>query len=230
MNIKKFFEINNLISKKLLTLIDNTFNGSMSLYDLAFIFEIIIDEEIKNSNGIVFTPKFIANFIIENIFTNIEIQDDIKILDPACGSSIFLLVALEVIHKKLKKSKIDIIENNLFGIDILDDNVRRSKILLKLACIDELLENNTINFNIITKNSLEVSWNEIFNISNFDFIIGNPPYVNPHDLDKNTQILLKNNFKTTKTGTTNIFYAFIEKVWISLIIPVKYLLLSQTTS
>ena len=38
-----------------------------------------------------------------------------------------------------------------------------------------------------------------------------PPYVNPHDLNKETVVFLKKTFSTTKAGVFNIFYAFIEQ-------------------
>ena len=38
-----------------------------------------------------------------------------------------------------------------------------------------------------------------------------PPYVNPHNLNKETVVFLKKTFSTTKAGVFNIFYAFIEQ-------------------
>lgn len=206
------FNLKKNVSQKIISETDIVFKKNIHIYDLAFLFEIIIDDAIKNINGIVFTPKFITEFIIENLLKEEnKIDNKMTIIDPACGTSIFLLVALELLSMKFSKDKLSIIKENLFGIDIFPENIRRSKILLKLACIDELSEENEITFNLKEANSLTESWDELFNQDGFDYIIGNPPYVNPHDLDKETREILKKNYKTTKTGTTNIFYAFIEK-------------------
>ena len=44
----------------------------------------------------------------------------------------------------------------------------------------------------------------------FDLIIGNPPYINVHDLDENTREELRK-FISCSSGTADIYYAFIEK-------------------
>jgi predicted RNA methylase len=45
----------------------------------------------------------------------------------------------------------------------------------------------------------------------FDLIIGNPPYIKIHDLEENVREFIKDNFETCKSGTIDIFFAFIEK-------------------
>lgn len=68
-----------------------------------------------------------------------------------------------------------------------------------------------LRFNIKVANSLKENWFELFGKKTFHFIIGNPPYVNTHDMSKDTISLLKKNYRTTQKGTFNIFYAFIEQ-------------------
>lgn len=199
------------IRKEILEELDTIFEKKITIYDLAFLFEDFFNDEVKSSNGIVFTPKYISEFIIKNALKTMIIKDDIKILDPACGSGIFLLVALEILASTLKKSKLDIVKENLYGIDIIKENTKRTILLLKLACIKNLEKEIDFEKNIITGDSLKESWIDLFSIKEFDLIIGNPPYVNPHDLAKETVVLLKNNFISTKKGTINIFYAFLEK-------------------
>lgn len=210
-NKKNILNMENNINKALLESLKEILGNNFSLFDMAILFEYIINEDTKSKNGIVFTPKYISDFIFNNVIKEEKIDNNTKILDPACGTSIFLLSALEILHKKLNKSKKEIIEENLYGIDILEENISRSKIILTLACLDELSDKDILKFNLKQENSLLVPWNKTFNIDNFDFIIGNPPYVNPHDLDLKTTKILKENFITTKKGTINIFYAFIEK-------------------
>lgn len=60
--------------------------------------------------------------------------------------------------------------------------------------------------------SLKCSWEKEFKLNKkIDYIIGNPPYINTHDMQKDYIKFLKTNYNTTKQGCFNIFYAFIEK-------------------
>ena len=130
-------------------------------------------------------------------------------IDPGCGCGIFLISAAE----KLLETEMDIdtiIENHIYGIDIDPDNARRCEIVLRLLSAKYGGNYEKIKVNVKCKDSLKCSWTKEFNVKGFDFIIGNPPYVNPHDMNKETVNYLKKTFKTTKSGVFNIFYAFVE--------------------
>src|SRR5699024_7889838 len=102
------------------------------------------------------------------------------VCDLSCGSGEFLVSAL----KKLKnifsdKSLIQIIENNLYGVDILEENVFCTKLFLSLYVLTKNEDTDKINFNIIKADSTRDDILTIFDHSNiqkgFDFIVGNPP-------------------------------------------------------
>ena len=175
-------------------------------------FEYLLDKDQKNENGIVFTPKYISDFIVKDSLNGIKNwSSNIKIIDPGCGCGIFLISAIEYIHKKYNIDINTIIENNIYGIDIMEENARRCQLAIELYCIINNLElKKDIKYNIVSEDSLKENWNTIFDVEKFDYIIGNPPYVNPHDMKKETIKFLKDNFKTTQEGVFNIFYAFIE--------------------
>ena len=174
-------------------------------------FEYLLSHEIKNENGIVFTPKYISDYIVENTMSDIKSIENIKIIDPGCGCGIFLVSAIDFLRKKFNIPVKKIIEDNIYGIDIINENVERCSLILKIYCLMMGENIKNIKINIISRDSLRCDWNEEFNISKIDYIIGNPPYVNTHDLDEKTKELLKNRFLTTKDGVANIFYAFIEQ-------------------
>ena len=99
-------------------------------------FEFLIAQEDKTENGIVFTPKYIADYISDDLFNNISNWNSkIKIIDPGCGCGIFLISAIEKIHSKFGIGIAEIIENNIFGIDILEQNVVRCRYVLQLYCL-----------------------------------------------------------------------------------------------
>ena len=60
------------------------------------------------------------------IISNIAPQEDSKIIDPSCGSGAFLLGIIKYYQRNFNKSTEKIIKENLYGIDILEYNTRRS--------------------------------------------------------------------------------------------------------
>jgi len=106
----------------------------------------------------------------------------LKILDPACGAGIFLLksgqILLELTSKIAKrlnlrqmifKKRVDIIEKNLYGVDIFEESIQECKSQLKkwLISNNQLNLNNYgnkyINFNLKVGNSLIGRLNEEIN-------------------------------------------------------------------
>lgn len=194
--------------KDLLTLLDNLDFPICIEYVIAF-FEALLEKETIEENGIVFTPRYIADYINECVLTERKC-DNVKVIDPGCGCGIFLVSAVEKIKEKSGKSIRDILKTNIFGMDIDTDNARRCKIVLNLFAIMNDESNQDLDLQIVCCDSLKVDWNRIFNVEYFDCVIGNPPYVNTHDMSRETALFLKNTFQSTKTGVYNIFYAFVE--------------------
>ena len=180
---------------------------------LVNIFELMLERNVVKNNGIVFTPIYIVDHIIDNTIFNITNSNKnfkkIKILDPASGSGIFLIRIIEKIYEFTNFPIEDIIQNNIFGIEINKSNLIRSKLAINMIAIKNGYFNN-LNLNIKQFDSLKVDWNYIFNIDGFDFIIGNPPYIKTQNMDNKRVKYLRENFETTKKGGINIFYAFIE--------------------
>ncbi len=184
--------------------------GNLSLKLLENVFEALVDDCEKRENGVVFTPCYIVEYILENTL-NEQLTDDSVIIDPACGSGAFLVLAAEKLSLKLNKSIAETVSQNIFGIDLSEDNVRRTKELLTLLTLSNGESADSLCFNIKVADSLKENWFELFGKKTFHFVIGNPPYVNTHDMSKDTISYLKKNYRTTQKGTFNIFYAFIEQ-------------------
>ena len=185
------------------------YHGILNVYSVISLFESFIDNKTKNECGVVFTPRYIADFIVREVADSITTWSKIiSIIDPSCGCGTFLVSAIEYIHNKYNISISDIVRNNIFGIDCISDNVRRCKLIIKLLCI--IHGEDYPEPNILCEDALSSNWCHLFNKGEFELIIGNPPYVNPHDLPKSVTDFLRSSFMTTNSGTFNIYYAFIE--------------------
>ncbi|MFX1432984.1 MAG: class I SAM-dependent DNA methyltransferase, partial [Promethearchaeota archaeon] len=177
---------------------------------------------------------------IDEIFSlNLNLQNKIKkillgirICDPACGSGVFLLSAASIIHKLMKKlnydkSPIELklkIINNLYGFEINDSAIKLSKLNLinwyyheNPAKLKELLA--VLNSNLKQQNSLITT-----KTSNFDIIIGNPPYGNI------LRSIHKDFLKKEEIFYNDIYCAFILKAieWteriIAFLVPKSFLI------
>lgn len=199
-----------LLNATLFDYISSACPDKLCLEDVISIYEGLIDSTQKKNNGITFTPAFIADYICEYAIQKSDPSELVKIIDPACGGGIFLLRAIGILKKYYNLTTREIIENNLYGMDIIPDNIHVSKQILISSCILDRTPVTDMKLNLLCVDSLQSDWISLFG-TNFDAVVGNPPYVNPHDLDKKVVSFLKHNFSTTSHGTTNIFYAFVEK-------------------
>ena len=131
----------------------------------------------------------------------------ITILDPACGSGAFLNAALrflidehhklDVMEAKVTESTFvypdidkEILEHNLFGVDINEESVEIAQLSLWLRTAKPRRKLNTLNENIKCGNSLisdpaiaghkafdwQKEFPQVFAKGGFDVVIGNPPY------------------------------------------------------
>jgi type I restriction-modification system DNA methylase subunit len=126
---------------------------------------------------------------------------NLKIIDPACGSGAFLNQALNYLieeHEKIDDIIADltnsplrlfdtdknILENNLFGVDINEESVEIAQLSLWLRTAKKDRKLSKLNNNIKCGNSLlasEFDWKkefpDIMKNGGFDVVIGNPPYI-----------------------------------------------------
>ena len=178
----------------------NTLKHS-SLQELAVDMELLIPESDRQTNGAFFTPHHIVDYIIETVAP----KKEAKLIDISCGCGAFLLGIIRYFEAHYHKTVTDIVKENLFGADLLDYNVRRSKLLIMLYGLsrNEVIQEDAIN--IITTNSLTHKWDR-----DFDAVVGNPPYVKFQDMEDSTREVLSKGFNTTDFGTYNLYFAFFE--------------------
>ena len=191
-----------------------------------------------------------------------EAVRNIKVIDPACGSGAFLITAFEFLlnYNKYLDDKIfdlvgtsdlfsdrtkEILQNNIFGVDLNKESVEITKLSLWLKTADKNKTLASLENNIKCGNSLiddpeiagdlafnwEKEFPEIFANGGFDIVVGNPPYVLCQPSNTNEKILkFYNNFEVS-SYKIDLYHLFFEKGiilsknngYISFITPNTYL-------
>lgn len=182
-----------------------------SIEELAYSLDNIFSDTERKNNGIYFTPTILVDIMTSYSIELSNTSTIPDVLDPAVGSGLFLLNIAKKISESFQISITQVIENHLFGIDIIADNIFLTKILLGTLAFE--MENTLPKkFNIVQYNSLDVSENTLnsfFSKTAFDIIISNPPYVSGERISSETKQLLKR-YSNTIYGNPDLYIPFFE--------------------
>lgn len=182
--------------------------SNLTIWEIIKQFEITIDESYRKLNGAVYTPLFIVNYINKKAILENNAKD-IKVIDPACGSGIFLVDALFKLKEKTTKSYKELVENNIYGVDIDPRAIKRTKILLSLIVFEKEGKIPS-KFNIYCGNSLDKSFlKSCLRGEKFHAVVGNPPYVRIQNLEAKIKEIIRKYWRFIQ-GDTDIFIPFIE--------------------
>ena len=174
---------------------------------ISHIYEQFLNPERRRGEGIVFTPENVVEYIIEEVFKSNNIKSKIKegtitVLDPSCGSGIFIVKFFErlieekerILNKSLSlDDKTELLKNSVFGIDTDNKALRIAAFSLYLKIFEDVNPNiieeevfkkhgegkkhfmfpGLKDHNLILGNSL---FDDIFLNKKFDLIFGNPPW------------------------------------------------------
>jgi hypothetical protein len=102
----------------------------------------------KAGKGVHYTPEYIVDFILDGVLPWNDKEWDLKVLDPACGSGIFLVKAFqrliyrwEIAHNEHRipaRVLRTLLEKNIFGVDIDKEAVRVASFSLYLTMLDSI--------------------------------------------------------------------------------------------
>lgn len=234
--------------------------------------KITVSQTLRKEQGIYYTPTYIVDYIVRNtlgemIKTKKNNAEKIRVLDPACGSGSFLIKAFDILNAHYSEdnenyaqtnldlktgapftTRVNILQNNLFGVDLDKQAVEIAQLnlLLKIAerrhRLPLLQENIQYGNSLIDDKSVAGNkafiWNErfekIMEEGGFDVVIGNPPYINAIQLTKTVGEEIKKYWKSkyySAKGAYDIFVLFFEQSlnvcknngFVSFITPNKYL-------
>ena len=158
------------------------------------LYEEFLGEE-KQEKGLYYTPSHLAQLLVDECiplkkFQKIDLRN-YKILDPACGSGIFLVIAFKRLvqiwrlQNKMETPKIHVLKSilrNIYGVDKEEQAVRLASFSLSLALCNELNPVKILNeltFDDLTvENLISSDFFECQSLGEkkFDLVIGNPPF------------------------------------------------------
>ena len=190
--------------------------GQQSLFDLydfsilpiefiSNVYEKFIGKESQDKNGAYYTPTFIVDYIVaETVGKKLKDSNDYrcKVLDPACGSGIFLVESLRrIIEKYISVNNItntdtddfrnalkEVVKTNIFGIDKDKSAIQVAVFSVYLTLLDyqepadieKFKFPNLIGTNFICSDTFDIENDNLKAFENekhkFDYIIGNPPW------------------------------------------------------
>ena len=187
-------------------------------------------------DGAIYTPEPVADYLLCEMNSVKPLELGMKILDPCCGSGIFLvLVYRKLIEKaiensvdgKLKPSELkDILIKNIYGVERNREAcyvAEFSLLLMMLNYIDppELHKNKNFKFPLLHNQNIFVcdffkNQSDFWQLNkSFDWIIGNPPWkeIKPKDTEEDfARDWIKDNLKDRPATGNRISEAFTWRV------------------
>ncbi|WP_405572956.1 class I SAM-dependent DNA methyltransferase [Winogradskyella sp. Asnod2-B02-A] len=166
---------------------------------ISSIYEMFLEAD--NSTGVAYTPSYLVSFMIDECMPINQPKENFKILDPACGSGIFLVSAYKRIIDWWRVSNYDktgewilpgkenldelkkLLKESIYGIDIANEAVDLAIFSLSLTLCDilspkviwENLRFDNLNNNVVGSDFFD--WYPENKERKFDLVIGNPPFI-----------------------------------------------------
>lgn len=182
---------------------DDLEHGQPSLFDvydfnilpielISSIYERFLGETVKKRDEAFYTPPYLVEHILGQVFAHRDIQS-VRILDPACGSGIFLVESLRrIIEARLESRRYMaadelrlIAEQAVSGIDINKEAVEVSRFSIYVLLLDYVDPKQLATFQmpslqgIVKSDAFAPGLPEyLLKGGHFDFIVGNPPWGN----------------------------------------------------
>jgi type I restriction-modification system DNA methylase subunit len=168
---------------------------------LSAVYEQFIEK--RKTKGAFYTPEMLADYLLSEVHTIKPLQKGMNILDPSCGSGIFLVLAYRRLieqerarrpERKLTPEELKTLLESIYGVERETDAcyvTEFSLILTLLHYIDppELDKHATFQFPCL--HNTHIYAGDFFDESSafwqqglrFDWIVGNPPWIKTKEGD-----------------------------------------------
>jgi hypothetical protein len=164
---------------------------------ISSIYEEFVSKE--SGKGVHYTPEHIVDFVLDGVLPWDSEEWDIKILDPACGSGIFLVKAFQRLIYRWEQAHLNrtiqpsdlksLLENSLFGVDVDAQAVRVASFSLYLTMLDKVEPQyyweNEFRFPRLRERQLVAAdffqedkkgFRSVQDAGKYDLVIGNAPW------------------------------------------------------
>ncbi len=160
------------------------------------IYEILLGKEKQDKDKAFYTPEYLVDYIINRTVGKYLVNEkECKVLDPSCGSGIFLVKSLQKILERnaerngflQDKNKInELVKKNIYGVDYNEEAVDVTIFSLYVTLFDYQDPKNLEEFRLPLLKNENILYGDFFDeekmkpIENvaFKFILGNPPWGN----------------------------------------------------
>lgn len=190
-------------------------------FDLATLIRLLgsrLTENDRKKKGAVYTPESIVNAICRRVLEHARripgasSPDVGRVLDPAVGVGAFLVGMAEHLRKITGKPPSEIVERQLFGVDVNPEAVRIARLLLNLWVLDAGEDVTELQTNLLVDDALsEVPLYRRFGLEEgFDLVVGNPPYVRVQNLRPEERERLRALWYSAGKGNIDLYLPFVE--------------------
>lgn len=185
----------------------------------------------KKEEGAIYTPEVLADFVLSEMEYIKPLERNMKVFDPACGSGVFLVLAYRrLIEKeisrllqgeKLKPQRLrEILVNSIYGVERQTDAcyVAEFSLILTLLHYIEPHDLESIKFKFPNLHNENIFNCDFFNTENkestsfwqkirqFDWITGNPPWIEINTKDAEDMEKEKFAYKWISSGKNKKSY------------------------
>ncbi|MFL0269256.1 HsdM family class I SAM-dependent methyltransferase [Candidatus Clostridium radicumherbarum] len=200
----------------------DTKTGQLSFFDLydfniipveliSNIYEILLGQEKRDKDNAFYTPQYLVDYILDHSISQfVRDNGKCKVLDPSCGSGIFLVESYRrMVEKELNGAQFTddnevlqrILTENIYGVDLNPDAIDVAIFSLYLAVLDyknpktlnKFVLPNLKGKNLFAKDFFDEDALSSLQTVAFDFIVGNPPWGKGNQLQ--TDYCTKRNYK-----------------------------------
>lgn len=209
------------------------------------IYEILLGKETQSQDKAFYTPFYLVDYILkQSISPYLNKKKECRVLDPACGSGIFLVECFRrIVEKNLDENgyfKDDeklkqLLLHNVYGVDKSDEAIDITIFSLYLTILDYKDPKTLVEFklpylkneNLIVGNFFDDTKTFKLKAIKFDFIIGNPPWGSDKD-EMHMQYCRKNDKPNQNREISRSFVYKVEEFCASetvccLVLPSKLL-------
>lgn len=187
---------------------------------ISAIYEIILGEDTQNKDKAFYTPDYLVKYLLQDI--EICNKNSFKVLDPSCGSGIFLVETFQKIlemhtdengyindDKKINK----LLTDNIYGIDINEEAIDISIFSLYLVIMEYKNPKTLQNYKFPTLKGINLLVADFFDDKKvnpilekqFDLIIGNPPWGKVDDNTSHRNFCIDRNFPVQNNEISRSF-------------------------